>query len=49
MEREENRERMAEARQQVEQARENVRQASEALEKGQLSQAVNEGTRAGGS
>ena len=46
MENEQNREQMADARQQVEQARENVRQASEALEKGQLSQAVNEGTRA---
>ncbi len=47
MEREENRDRMAEARQQVEQGRENVRQASEALEQGKLSQAVTEATRAG--
>ena len=47
MEREENRERMAEARQQMDQGRENLRQASEALEKGQISQAVTEGARAG--
>lgn len=47
MEREENRDRMAESRQQAEQSRESVRQASEALEKGQLQKAVNEGTRAG--
>lgn len=47
MERDENRDRTADARQQVEQARENVRQASEALEQGRLSEAVNEGTRAG--
>lgn len=47
MDRDENRERMAEARQQVEQTRENIRQASEALEQGRLSQAINEGTRAG--
>ena len=38
---------MAEARQQMEQGRENLRQASEALEKGQISQAVTEGARAG--
>ena len=46
MEREENRDRMAESREQVDQARENVRQASESLEKGQLSQAVNQAARA---
>jgi hypothetical protein len=46
MEQEQNRDRLSDARQQVEQSRENVRQASEALEKGQLGQAVNEGTRA---
>ena len=34
MEKEQNRDRMADARQQVEQGREHVRQASEALEKG---------------
>ncbi len=45
-EQEQNRERMADTRQQVEQSRESVRRASEALEKGQLGQAVNEGTRA---
>ena len=44
MEREENRDRMADARQQIEQSREHVRQASEALEEGRLSQAVTEGT-----
>ena len=47
MEREENRDRMAEARQQIEQSREHVRQASEALEEGRLPQAVTEGARAG--
>jgi hypothetical protein len=47
MEREENRDRMADARQQVEESREHVRQASEALEEGRLSQAVTEGARAG--
>jgi hypothetical protein len=47
MEREENRDRMADARQQIEQGREHVRQASEALEEGRLSQAVTEGARAG--
>lgn len=47
MENEQNRDRLSEAREQVEQSRENVRQASEALQNGQLSQAVNEGTRAG--
>jgi hypothetical protein len=47
MEREENRDRMADARQQVEQGREHVRQASEALEQGRLSQALTEGSRAG--
>ena len=46
LEEEQNRDRLADARQQVEQSRENIRQASEALEKGQLGQAVNEGTRA---
>lgn len=47
MEREENRERMAEARERIEQGREHVRQASEALEEGRLPQALNEGARAG--
>src|SRR4029077_7233921 len=47
MEREENRDRMADARQQIEQGREHVRQASEALEQGRLPQAVTEGARAG--
>jgi hypothetical protein len=47
MEREENRDRMAEERQQMEQGREHVRQASEALEAGRVSQALTEGTRAG--
>lgn len=47
MEQEQNRDRLSDARQQVEQSRENVRQAAEALEKGQLGQAVNDGTRAG--
>ena len=47
MEREENRERMAEARPQVEQGREHIRQASEALEQGRLPRAVTEGARAG--
>lgn len=47
MEREENRDRMADAREQVERGREHVRQASEALEQGRLSQALTEGTRAG--
>ncbi|MCA1686463.1 MAG: hypothetical protein LC745_10920, partial [Planctomycetia bacterium] len=47
MEREENRDRMAEARQQVEQSRDRVRQASEALEQNRLPQALTEGTRAG--
>ncbi len=46
MEREENRDRMAEARPEADQAREQVRQAAEALEKGQVSQALNQGTRA---
>jgi hypothetical protein len=46
MEREENRDRMAEARQQIEESREHVRQASEALEAGQLAQAGTEGARA---
>lgn len=46
MEREENRDRMAEAREQVDQTRENLRRATEALEEGQLSQALTEGTRA---
>ena len=47
MEEEENRERMADAREQIDQGREHVRQASDALEQGQLSQALTEGTRAG--
>jgi hypothetical protein len=47
MEREENRERMADARQQIEQSREHVRQASEALEEGRVPQAVTESARAG--
>jgi len=47
MEREENRERMADARQQIEQGREHVRQASEALEQGRIPQALTEGARAG--
>ncbi len=47
MEQEDNRERMADAREQIEQGREHVRKASEALEKGQLSQALTEGARAG--
>jgi hypothetical protein len=47
MEREENRDRMAEARRQMEETREHVRQASEALEEGRLPQAVTEGARAG--
>jgi hypothetical protein len=46
MEREENRDRMADEREQMEQGREHVRQASEALERGKLSQALTEGTRA---
>lgn len=46
LEGEQNRERLADARQQVEQSRENQQKASDALEKGQLGQAVNEGTRA---
>lgn len=45
-ERPENQERMADARNQLEQGREQQRQAAESMEKGQLSQAVNEGTRA---
>jgi hypothetical protein len=47
MEREENRDGMADARQQIEQSREHVRQASQALEEGRLPQAVTEGARAG--
>lgn len=46
LEQEQNRDRLPGAREQVEQSREAVRQASEALERGQLGQAVNEGTRA---
>jgi hypothetical protein len=46
LEGEQNRERLADARRQVEQSRENQQKASDALEKGQLGQAVNEGTRA---
>jgi hypothetical protein len=47
MEREENRQRMADAREQMEESREHVRAASEALENGRLSRAVTEGARAG--
>jgi hypothetical protein len=47
MERDENRDRMADARQQIEQSREHVRQASQALEEGRLPQAVTAGARAG--
>ena len=47
MEREENRDRMADARQQVDESREHVRQASEALEEGRIPQALTEGARAG--
>jgi hypothetical protein len=47
MEREENRERMAEARQALEQSRERLRRASEALEDSQVGQAIIEGARAG--
>ena len=47
MEREENRDRMADARQQVDESREHVRQASEALEAGRVPQALTEGARAG--
>ncbi len=46
MERPENQQQMAESKQQLENTRSRVRQASEALEKGQLSQALNSGTRA---
>lgn len=46
LEGEQNRDRLSDARQQVEQSRENQQKASDALEKGQLGQAVNEGTRA---
>jgi hypothetical protein len=47
MEREENRDRMADARQALEQSRERMRQAAEALENGQVPQAITEGARAG--
>lgn len=47
MEREENKDRMTDARQQIEQSREQVRQASEALEQGQVPQALTAGARAG--
>lgn len=47
MERESNRDRMQEALDQTRETRENVRRASEALEEGQLSEALTEGTRAG--
>jgi len=47
MEREENRDRMAEARAQAEQGREQVRQAAEALDAGKVPQAVTAGARAG--
>lgn len=46
LEGEQNRDRLSDARQQVERSRENQQKASDALEKGQLGQAVNEGTRA---
>jgi hypothetical protein len=46
MDREENRQRMADAREQVDQTRERMLRSSEALEQGQTSQALTEGTRA---
>jgi hypothetical protein len=46
MERPENQSRMADARQQLDQSRSNVQRASEALEQGQVSQALSSGTRA---
>ena len=46
MEQPENQQQMAEQQQQLDDARSRARQASEALEKGQLSQALNQGTRA---
>ncbi|MCA8996878.1 MAG: hypothetical protein KDA80_07830 [Planctomycetaceae bacterium] len=46
MNNEQNRQRMADAREQVEQTRERVMRASEALEQGQTSRALTEGTRA---
>lgn len=46
LDQEQNRERMAGAREQLQQTRDNVRDASEALEAGQLSEAITEGTRA---
>lgn len=46
MERPENQSQMAEARQQLDQTREQVQQASEAMERGQVSQALSSGTRA---
>jgi hypothetical protein len=46
MERPENQSPMAEARQQLEQTREQVQQASEAMERGEVSQALSSGTRA---
>ncbi len=46
MEQEENRERMSEARERLDNTRENLRRASEALEEGQVSQAITSGARA---
>jgi hypothetical protein len=46
MERPENQSQMAEARQQLDQTREQVQQASEAMERGEVSQALSSGTRA---
>jgi len=46
MERPENQSQMAEARQQLEQTREEVQQASEAMQQGNVSQALSSGTRA---
>jgi hypothetical protein len=46
MERPENQSQMAEAREQLDQTREQVQQASEAMERGEVSQALSSGTRA---
>ncbi len=46
MQQPDNQQRMAEESQQLEQARENIRESSEALEKGQVSRAAADGTRA---
>lgn len=46
MQQPENQQRMRQQQEQLSRTRENVRQASEALEEGQLSQAINSGTRA---